>query len=211
MMRVSGLLPVLVFLFVIAMKWTCSALGQPIHPEEREKDAFDCGTLALYHLLRIEGQPVGLAAIGLHLPTMPPLGYSMLELREAAKASGLRLSGIRLKDPAREVDRPMIAFLKRGHYVVLRPIGHTGKLIQVFNGAEPTRVIDKERLFASSEWTGLVLVPSRSIFEVWVTVLLACLSGLVFVFLMRIGRRPLSSSGGLGTTGSEEVASDPTG
>ena len=53
-----------------------------------------------------------LSAIGLHLPAMPPAGYSMLELRDAAKACGLRLSGVRLKDPARELDCPMIVFLK---------------------------------------------------------------------------------------------------
>ena len=185
MIRSTGLIPVFVCLSAVPMVSPCLLLGQSIRPEESEEDTFDCGTLALYHLLRIEGRPVELAAISLRLPAMPPAGYSMLELRDAAKACGLRLSGVRLKDPVRELNGPMIAFLKRGHYVVVRPVGHTGKLIQVLNGVEPTRVMDKERLFTSSEWTGLVLAPRRSGWREWVIVLLTSLSGLGLLLWLR--------------------------
>ncbi len=196
MIRSKGLRSVLVCLSAIAMVSPCRVLGQSAHPEEPEKDTFDCGTLALYHLFRIEGRPVELAAIGLHLPAMPPAGYSMLELRDAAKACGLRLSGVRLKDPARDLDGPVIAFLKRGHYVVVRPVGHTGKLVQVFNGIERTRVMDKGSLFSSSEWTGLVLSPRRSGWREWVIVLLSSLSGLGLLLWLRPWRRSSSSSSG---------------
>lgn len=180
---------------VVVLALPCSVVGQTSDPEDPESGAYDCGTLALYHLLRMEGRPADLTAIGSHLPAMPPAGYSMLELKDAARACGLRLSGIRLKDPARELDRPVIAFLKRGHYVVVRPVGHTGKLVQVLNGIEPTRIIDKDVLFASSEWTGLVLAPGRTGWVDGVVVLLGSLSGLSLLVWLRPRRRPLSAAG----------------
>jgi hypothetical protein len=122
---------------------------------------FGCGTLALYHLLHIYGRPADLVTIGSHLPPMPPSGYSMKELRDAAQACGVRLVGVRLKDPERELDRSTIAFLKHGHFVVVRPVGPTGKLVQVLNGIEPSEILDKDVLFRRPDWTGLVLIPSR--------------------------------------------------
>ena len=91
----------------------------------------------------------------------------------------------------------MIAFLKRGHYVLVRPVGHTGKLVQVLNGVEPTRIMDKEVLFASSEWTGLVLAPRRTGWVDWVVVLLSSLSGLGLLAWLLPRRRPLSAAGSL--------------
>jgi hypothetical protein len=208
MIRSMRLISGLVCLSAIAVVSPCRVPGQSIHPEEPGKDTFDCGTLALYHLFRIEGRPVELAAIGLHLPALPPAGYSMLELRDAAKACGLRLSGVRLKDPAPKLDGPMIAFLKRGHYVVIRPVGHTGKLVQILNGVERTQVMDKGSLFASSEWTGLVLAPRRSGWGEWVIVPLASLSGLGLLLWLRPRRRSLSPSGHPEPTGIQSVASD---
>ena len=153
-------------------------LGQLTHLEEPESEVYDCGTLALYYLLRIEGRPTKLTTIVSHLPAAPPAGYSMTELKDAAHACGLGLAGIRLKNATGELDRPMIALLKRGHYVVVRPVGHSGKLVQVLSGVDRTLILDKEALLRWNDWTGLVLSPRRTDRAYWFIMLLLCLSTL---------------------------------
>jgi len=95
-------------------------------------DALQCGTMALYHLLRMEGADVTVEAIQARLPRPRPEGYSMKELRAAASACGVRLDGVLLKKSAEAIDRPMLVFVDRGghgHYIVARPVGRTGKLV----------------------------------------------------------------------------------
>ena len=56
-------------------------------------------------------------------------------------------------------------FLKsgpEGHFIVVRPVGHTGRLVQVLDGELNPNVGDAEWLFASPSWTGLALVPHRT-------------------------------------------------
>lgn len=158
--------------------------AQAAAPASTNDSHYDCGTLALYHLLQLEGLPIELPTIESRLPVMPPAGYSMKELRDAAGACGLQLSGLRLKDPSRELDRPMIAFLQPGHYLVVRPVGHTGKLIQVLNGTEDSTILDKGILFARPEWTGLVLAPRRRSFTDWLALSLVGPTGLVLLLLL---------------------------
>lgn len=125
---------------------------------------YDCGAKSLSILLRLEGRPTDLSRLEDGLPAPTPRGYSMRELREAARACGLRLLGVRLPRGDRAPDRPAIVFLKRGphgHYVVIRPVGHTGKLVQVLDPNREPEVMDASRLYASPEWTGLALVPRR--------------------------------------------------
>ena len=50
---------------------------------------------------------------------------------------------------------------QHGHFLVIRPVGHTGKLVQIVDSLQSPEVIDKSVLLASPEWTGLALVPGR--------------------------------------------------
>jgi hypothetical protein len=156
----------------------------------KSQEPGDCGTLALYSLLQIEGFPASLNVISSQLPPYRPAGYSMNELRIAARSLGLVLDGAFLGRSADPIDRPMLAFLKvdsKGHFLVIRPAGHTGKLVQVIDSNQPPRVMEKVDLVASEQWTGLVLAPRRTS---WWTVGIASLPPLLMGgFLIAVLRR----------------------
>lgn len=142
----------------------------------------DCGATALAILLRFEGQAATLGQVEAVLPPATPRGHSLAELRDAARALGLRLEGVRLR-PAEvlELDRPMIVHLQRGevgHYVAVRPVGHTGKLVQLLDNVRDPEVMDASLLLSAREWTGLALVPHRRGLGSWLLVGLTGLSGL---------------------------------
>ncbi len=126
--------------------------------------AYDCGFTALFYLLRLEGRAASIEQLQARLPQQRPAGYTMLELRDAAAACGLATSGAHLKSHVDMPDRPGLTFVKRGahgHYIVVRPVGHSGKLVQVFDQSRVPHVLDRSALFASPGWTGLVLMPER--------------------------------------------------
>src|SRR5262249_50665333 len=99
-----------------------------------DDEALDCGPNSLYLLLQLSGYRADLDTLKRLLPSRPPPGYSMLELKAAARANGLRLRGIRFGKRDVPLDRPAIAFLNHsgsGHFVVLRPVGVTGTMVQI--------------------------------------------------------------------------------
>ena len=129
-----------------------------------DESLFDCGTLSLYTLMRIEGKATDLHQISSRLPTPPANGFSMRELRDAARGLGFDLRGVRLHDDGRFGDEPALVFLNRsphGHFVVVRPVGHTGKIVQVFDSVRSPVTAEIDDLRRSPEWTGLALVPAR--------------------------------------------------
>lgn len=149
----------------------------------------DCGSCALYTLLRLEDRPTSLSTIASRLGPPKPGGYSMKELRDAARACGLPLTGVILQKEERAIDRPMIVFLKRGphgHFLVIRPLGVTGKLVQVIDSVRPPGVEDKADLTASPEWTGIALISEGSNGPKWlVAVCVASLSAIVVGLLWK--------------------------
>ena len=122
----------------------------------------DCGTSSLYTLLRLEGKGVAFDILCKRMPGGAQRAHTLAELRDCAHSFGLRLRGVRLPVRRESLDRPMLVFLDQkphGHFVVVRPVGHSGNLVQVFDpGLEPA-VMDAAALFASPEWTGIALVP----------------------------------------------------
>ncbi len=124
----------------------------------------ECGVAALFLLLRLEGRPATVDALIARLPKPGPRGYTMADLRDAAGASGLRLDGVRLRTGLKRLDRPALVFLHRGghgHFAVVRPVGHTGKLVQVLDPGRMPTVVDASELAASHDWTALALAPDR--------------------------------------------------
>ena len=114
---------------------------------------------------RLEGRSASIDEVAARLPDPRPGGFSLKELRDAASGLGLPLVGISIGKEARAVDRPMLAFLKvdrKGHFVAIRPVGHTGRLVQVIDSNQPPRVMDKADLVESDQWTGVVLAPRRT-------------------------------------------------
>ncbi len=141
-----------------------SSSTRPSEPQAPPKPLYDCGTMALYTLLRIEGFPTGLKHLEAILPQPNPGGHSMRELQEAAAARGLLLEGVLLSKEKRAIDRSMLVFLRQnphGHFMVVRPVGWTGNLVQILDPNRPPDVVDSSELLASSQWTGLALRPAR--------------------------------------------------
>ena len=48
-----------------------------------------------------------------------------------------------------------------GHFLVIRPVGPTGRSVQVLDGIHEPVVIDSDRFSSQPGWTGLALTPSR--------------------------------------------------
>ena len=122
----------------------------------------DCGLIALYTLMRLENFQIGPADLLRRLPAPPPSGWSLEELRAAASASGFGLRGVLLNRRESAIDRPMLAFIKlgsHGHFLVVRPVGHTGRLAQIIDSQDSSKVVDKSFLIGAEGWTGLALVP----------------------------------------------------
>lgn len=128
-------------------------------------DVFDCGTSSLLILMRLEGRNVDPEALISLFPAVPRGGYSLKELASGAARSGFGLQGVRLASDA-PPDRPVIAYLNdgvRGHYVVVRPVGLSDSLVQVLDLTRTPEVVTASDLCKRPEWTGLVLLPVRSL------------------------------------------------
>ncbi len=142
--------------------------AQGSEPDPGRKDPkfeYDCGTRALYSLMKLEGLSVDIEQLGSALPALQSSGHTMLELKNAAAKFGLRLSGVSLGNQLEGIDRPMIVFLRQnphGHFMVLRPVGSMGTLVQILDPNRTPEIVDKSELLGSAEWTGLALIPQRS-------------------------------------------------
>jgi hypothetical protein len=203
----------------LGLLWSVIAVAVPLgsvagseHDARTDDAGIDCGTMALGALLLLERYPAGPDAILAHLKPSSSAGYSLEELRDAAGACGLRLRGVRLNKDEGAIDRPMIVFFMRsrnGHYRVIRPVGHTGKLAQVIDPNLPPYVVDKLAMFATPEWTGIALVPDRR--PGWpIRIALGLLSGSALAgvawigmrrrrWLRDVGGRPITVKAGAGS------------
>jgi hypothetical protein len=163
-------------------------------PRDDEQRINDCGVNCLYTLLRLSGRKVDLSALRATLPPPGASGYSMAELREAAGRFGLGLAGVRLAPRDMPLDRPVIVLRMadaRGHYVVLKPVGQTGTMVQVLDFPKPPRIMDYSRILASEEWTGLALVPDRPLARAAPYLIGLSLAGITFIgghMLVRRGK-----------------------
>jgi len=160
--------------------------------EPRNSATYDCGTTALYTLLALEGRPTRLDQVKSRLPALDPRGYSLAQLRIAARACGLVVSGVRLPRNDRAPDRPALVFLEReghGHFLVIRPVGHSGRLIQVMDSVGAPSVVDAAELHHSPEWTGLALIPARSDWSLRVSALVLAAAILSLFSLLIMSHR----------------------
>jgi ABC-type bacteriocin/lantibiotic exporter with double-glycine peptidase domain len=127
-----------------------------------ETTRLDCGVHALFVLLKLEGSPTSIDRLDAVLPPRRPDGYSMAELASAARALGLRLEGVRFSQKDEPLKQPAIALLedaRGGHFLVLRPVGSTGTMVQVIDPPHAPWIMDYDRLLAGPKWTGRLLVP----------------------------------------------------
>lgn len=131
-----------------------------------------CGVVAIYNLLRVEGLPADIRQVVSFLPPEAASGDSLYDLRAAARKLGLRVEGISLADPAMAARFPLIAHLKsgvHGHFVVIRPVGHSGELIQIMDGLGPPMVVDAKSFARETGWTDIGIARVRG---AWLQVIL---------------------------------------
>lgn len=176
-----------------------SSAGTEKNAEVAASEAHDCGTTALYYLLNATGHPTTFDQVAAALPSPDPLGHSLLELKTASRRLGLSLDGVALHGMKRRLDTPSLIFLRReghGHYRVVRPVGHTGRLIQILDGFAPPVVVDAIDLSSSAGWAGVALIPSESKWPRWLAAVLFVGSVAVFVLarFSRNRRRPSAPS-----------------
>jgi ABC-type bacteriocin/lantibiotic exporter with double-glycine peptidase domain len=132
-------------------------------PEEKTK--LDCGVNVLFILLRLEGRSIEFDRLESALAPRNPAGSSMAELAGASASLGLTLDGIRFDKDSQPLAKPAIAFFKDsrgGHFAVLRPVGTTGRMIQVINPPYVPFIADRDQVVAQKAWTGRVLVSRDS-------------------------------------------------
>jgi Peptidase C39 family len=155
-------------------------------PNSSTAQSLDCGTIALYQFARLEGLHPDLSDVRAHLPPRNPTGYSMLELQTAAGRLGMKLRGVRLRKSDRAPTSAAIVFLAQpgnhGHYVVIRPIGHSGKLVQVLDSIGSPILLDVAQMYEARQWTGLALVPERTNWFLLIPVGISAILAGAFVF-----------------------------
>lgn len=150
----------------------------------------DCGLNSLYILLRLQGRLVEFSSLESSLPTPQAEGYSMAELASASAALGSSLEGRRYSRVDGPLDRPVIAYTREpegGHFLVLRPVGTTGTMVQVIDPPHVPVIVDYDRVFASKSWTNRVLRPV----DPWLSrhALPVCLLALSLVLVSLLARR----------------------
>jgi hypothetical protein len=86
--------------------------------------------------------------------------------REAARGWGLPLRGVRLDLASERLRSPALVHLAEpvhGHFVVIRPVGRSGTLVQVLDPNRAPYVMERSELVKLPGWTGLALVPERPV------------------------------------------------
>ena len=107
------------------------AAGEVAHADHRgcRKTKLGLRPVRVYHVLHLTGRPTELDDIRSALPEPAHGGRSILELRNAAATCGLRLDAVVLPKRRSAISGPTLLFVKQrkeGHFMVVRPVGHTG-------------------------------------------------------------------------------------
>lgn len=177
--------PLLSLIVLLTLTVTAQAVG----PEDTTK--LDCGVNALFVLLRLEGIPVTIDRLESSLPPRHRDGYSMEELSTAAWSLGLYLEGVRFAAGDKSLSRPAIAFLKDGkggHFVVLRPVGTTGTIVQIIDPPNAPWLVDYDRVMRAKPWTGRILIPRAPWLSRIALPILLATAGVIALMLGRFGK-----------------------
>jgi hypothetical protein len=89
-----------------------------------------------------------------------------------------------------EHNRPALLFVRRdadGHYIVVRGVGHAGRLVQTLDDDNEPVTQDAELLLESRAWTGLAFVPHRT--DYWLAVLVSVTVGSALLLATRVAVR----------------------
>ncbi len=141
-----------------------------------------CGAWALAVLGGLQGLKLDFSDLEKSLGPQSNRGHSMAQIVEAGRRRGLGLRAVRLDRAEYPTSSPAIVRVERagaGHFVVIRPVGLSGRLVQVFDPLQDVQVIDYTILTAQEWWTNVAIVPEsdpagRSVF-LWLPLVTAVL------------------------------------
>jgi ABC-type bacteriocin/lantibiotic exporter with double-glycine peptidase domain len=133
-------------------------------PSESTDIEPDCGLKALYNLMHLSDLEVDYVSIADALPPLHRDGYAIGELRDAASRLGMRTAAYRLRLADLPRDRPSLARLHvplrdAGHFVVFRPVGTSGRLVQMLSPPYVPRILDLVEITPRGNPELQVLVP----------------------------------------------------
>ena len=115
-----------------------------------------------YILAHFLGRPCSLRSLEKVRQSGEDPTLSVRELKDFANRYGIDLQTQIFRRNQRSLDRPAIAFLQlpgEGHFVVVRPIGSQGRMVQMIDSGHVPQVMDYEQLFSIPAWTGVILIP----------------------------------------------------
>ena len=159
--------------------------GQQRSTAPDKPELYECGVLSLYTFLRLNNVAVKLQDLDDVINPSQTDGHTLKELRDAGKKFGLRLIGVHLRK-GQTISAPVIIYFKsgrHGHYAVLRPVGHTGKLVQLMDTLAPVpEVSDFSVVTSRTDWTGICLMRKDVDVVSMLTFLVGCLTVGISVF-----------------------------
>ncbi len=159
-------------------------MGHPASCDDERVRIYDCGIVSLYHMLTMSGINVDMIDLERSLPDPRSDGYSLQELIDCAKANRFSLMGIQLPGTDLAPQKQAIVFMDRkthGHYIVIRPVGRSNRLVQVLDADGQPTIVDYEILRNKPDWTGIALVEKKV--NVYYAISVTLLSMAVFYYL----------------------------
>ena len=162
----SGRILVRRFIPIVTILVVGVLIGTPVKSAETQQDPSDCGAKSLVLLLSLLGHKISIQDVLATLPPNRAQGVSLSDLQASARALGLRLRGVNLDARNIPLTKPAIAFVKlqdSGHFVVLRPVGVTGKIVHDIDPPSAPFIMDYDRLLGGAAWTGRVLIPETAV------------------------------------------------
>jgi hypothetical protein len=76
-----------------------------------------------------------------------------------------------------------------GHFIVIRPVGHSGTLVQILDPNRAPYVIEADQLHTLPGWTGIALVPDRPNWPLRIAAISTLLAGLALLARTQPSRR----------------------
>ncbi len=140
--------------------------GAGVPPQSAQLAEDSCGPVSLYLFLRLNGLKVSYDDVVAGFGSHHKIGATLADMKQAAGNCGLAVECVRVR-ALPDVRRSIIAYLNpgdrtnAGHYIVVRPIGETGTMVQVISPPSMPRARDRSDLCADPAWTGIVIVPAN--------------------------------------------------
>jgi len=155
-----------------------------------------CGAMCILVLARLQESTVDLPAIQAELGPPSFAGHSIKQMASALEALGMPCSAVSVLPSDWPIQGMGIFHTQngeRGHYVVVRPVGHSGQLAQVLDPTGSVLVEDYEALAQAPGWTGSCLLIHSPRTKHGLTAVTTVATACGFLAIRRLARRYVRS------------------